>query len=90
LGVEIETFMQEVEYTIQILSEIDEYEKFDPNSGIYERFGISLIGVVFELVTAISLIWLALPVAKLMIAFHSSEKKQKSTEMAQSTSTPNE
>jgi hypothetical protein len=70
LDIEITEFEELIEYLLEVSEKVDSYEKFDPNDGVYEKFAISLVGVLFELFTAISLIWMAIPIMKLLVAFH--------------------
>jgi len=78
LDIEISEFDEMIDNLLEIYETVDSYENFDPNEGVYERFWISLIGVLFELVTAISLIWMAIPITKLLIAFMTSSSHNNS------------
>jgi len=89
LDIEISEFEEMIEELLDVYETVDSYETFDPNEGVYERFAISLIGVLFELVTAISLIWMAVPITKLLIAFHTtspSSKPNNDTELSKTSS----
>jgi len=56
------------------------------NSDITARFAVSLIGTIFEMITALMLIWLAIPVCKLIYAFHSSNTSDRSEKSGTATS----
>jgi len=79
LDIEISEFEEMIEKLLEVYENVDTYETFNPNEGVYEKFGIALIGVIFELITAISLIWMAIPITKLLIAFQTTDSRNQNS-----------
>jgi len=73
LNLEISDYIEDIQIMLDGFGTVDDYETLD-HSPIFVKFAVALIGVIFEFGTAISLIWLAIPVAKLLWKFHSEEK----------------